>query len=64
MVGSSPDCRVAAEDEGSVHALELSDLVETGSREYAGQVPETQAWRGRWSIEEPQVAPTRNGGFG
>jgi hypothetical protein len=28
-------------------ALELPGLVEIGSREYAGQVPETQAWRGR-----------------
>jgi hypothetical protein len=27
--------------------LNLSGLVEIGSREYAGQVPETQAWRGR-----------------
>ena len=30
--------------------LELSGLVGIGLREYAGQVPETQGWCGRWSF--------------
>ena len=34
--------------------LELSGLVEIGSREYAGQVTDTQAWCGGWNSREVQ----------
>ncbi len=49
----SPATEEAAKNEGNgPHKghpslpLELSGLVEIESREYAGQVPETQAWHG------------------
>jgi hypothetical protein len=49
-----PASNQAAQNEGNgLHKghpylpLELSGLVEIGSREYAGRVTETQAWRGR-----------------
>ncbi len=38
----------------SIPPLELSGLVGIGSREYAGQVPETQAWHGGWNCREEQ----------
>ncbi len=49
----------SAPSKGTRLPLELSGLVEIGSREYAGQVSETLVWCGRWGFREAQDQPKR-----